>query len=77
MYVGSGHHSHKHRCYKWVSPLTPGLHGTREDTMVQQVNHPHSTERVGDVTSLRGTTLSGDCPPSAACVADILVAEYC
>ena len=76
VYVGSGHHSHKYRCSKWASPFTPGLHGTREDTLVQYVDHLHSTGLVGDIGSLRGMTLLCDCPPNVACVADVLVAEY-
>ena len=76
VYVGSGHHSHKYRCSKWASPFTPGLHGTREDTLVRYVDHLHGTGLVDDIASLRGMTLLCDCPPSVACVADVLVAEY-
>ena len=74
VYIGHGHHSHRHKASKWASPFTVGQHGTVEECLIMYTDYISSSKLAEEIEELIGKRLLSDTPGNMPCIADVLIA---
>jgi len=74
VYVGHGHHSHRHGASRWASPFTVGQHGTVEEYLIMYTDYISSSLPAEEIKELVGKRLLSDTPEDIPCTADLLTA---